>query len=277
MILACPECKSRYVVNPTALLPSGRTVRCAKCSHSWFQEKPDDDVKIVPPEQPEGEDTKPSPDEQQDANEESVEKKTDEQSPVKNNDTGTSSDDFDFPINNPRKRRRPIPKGSNLPALQNQKYGSSKTSWVSLAIFITVIICSFMIFQDTIIQSWPASQKLYTAIGLDGGNTPEAHTEPELEPINERLDIGGITPRRETINNVSHLVIAGYVENISSEIQEIPTLKVILLDQSRKNVRDWSFSPQTTTINPGEKINFETSLPSPPPEARDISVEFSTN
>ena len=134
-----------------------------------------------------------------------------------------------------------------------------------------------MIFQDTIIQSWPASQKLYTAIGLDGDNTPEAPAEPELDPINERLDIGGITPRRETINNVSHLVIAGYVENISGDIQEIPTLKVILLDQSRKNVREWSFSPQTTTINPEEKINFETSLPSPPPEARDISVEFSTN
>lgn len=173
MILTCPECKSRYVVNPNALLPSGRTVRCAKCSHSWFQEKPADDVEIIPPEEQKTEEAKPSSDEPQDSNEASVDKnnpseqdKEQAQSPDKNNDQETSDDDFDFPINNPRKRRRPVPKGSNLPALQNQKYGSSKTGWISLAIFITTIICSLMIFQDTITHSWPASQKLYIAKGL---------------------------------------------------------------------------------------------------------------
>ena len=40
MIIACPACSTRYVVPDTAIGVDGRTVRCAKCRHSWFQEGP---------------------------------------------------------------------------------------------------------------------------------------------------------------------------------------------------------------------------------------------
>lgn len=41
MIIACPACATRYAVPDSAIGPEGRTVRCAKCKHSWFQDGPE--------------------------------------------------------------------------------------------------------------------------------------------------------------------------------------------------------------------------------------------
>lgn len=49
MIIACPACATRYVVPDSAIGVDGRTVRCAKCRHSWFQDGP---IVAAPPPPP---------------------------------------------------------------------------------------------------------------------------------------------------------------------------------------------------------------------------------
>ena len=48
MIIACPACATRYVVPDSAIGVEGRTVRCAKCRHSWFQDGPELAVPVAP-------------------------------------------------------------------------------------------------------------------------------------------------------------------------------------------------------------------------------------
>jgi predicted Zn finger-like uncharacterized protein len=49
MIIACPACNTRYVVPDSAIGVDGRTVRCAKCKHSWYQEGPEIEAPADPP------------------------------------------------------------------------------------------------------------------------------------------------------------------------------------------------------------------------------------
>ena len=48
MIIACPACATRYVVPDSSIGVDGRTVRCAKCRHSWFQDGPELAVPLTP-------------------------------------------------------------------------------------------------------------------------------------------------------------------------------------------------------------------------------------
>lgn len=48
MILQCPSCSTRFVVDAAALGTDGRRVRCAVCSHTWFQ-RPDEVLPLATP------------------------------------------------------------------------------------------------------------------------------------------------------------------------------------------------------------------------------------
>lgn len=52
MILSCPSCATRYLIDPAALGETGRMVRCARCSHTWTERPPEDmpkQVDVLPP------------------------------------------------------------------------------------------------------------------------------------------------------------------------------------------------------------------------------------
>ncbi len=51
MILTCPACSTRFLVDPSKIGPEGRTVRCGKCKETWHQTPPveePDTVEAVP-------------------------------------------------------------------------------------------------------------------------------------------------------------------------------------------------------------------------------------
>ena len=40
MILTCPSCNTRYMLDMASIRPEGQTVRCFKCKHTWVQDRP---------------------------------------------------------------------------------------------------------------------------------------------------------------------------------------------------------------------------------------------
>lgn len=64
MILTCPSCATRYIVNPQAIGSTGRTVRCANCQHQWHQAAPSDlphAIDLAPPPPAEYQEYRPTP------------------------------------------------------------------------------------------------------------------------------------------------------------------------------------------------------------------------
>lgn len=55
MILQCPECDTRFLVDASVIPAEGRTVKCAKCAHQWFVKPEENDTSDVPAAQPDSE------------------------------------------------------------------------------------------------------------------------------------------------------------------------------------------------------------------------------
>lgn len=272
MILTCPECSARYVVDPKALLPNGRVVRCAKCKHSWKEAAPDSDTTLVEAEEAE------SPPLSEKAPETTAESGP---APAPNQATEIAEDEFAIQRTRRQKRPRPLPKGSNLPALQNHKHGQILWGWYGLGTFVALFITGFLVFQTTISHAWPPSQKLYRVLGLEshgGLDSPpsdqnSADSTPHIPP-EEQFKIEDTVPSKVQNGALVTLTIEGNIANLTDQTLKLPLLRISLKDDHGEILREWTFKASKATISEGEKVAFSTSLPTPPDNATSISVTF---
>lgn len=240
-------------------MPAGRVVRCAKCKHSWKEGPPEVDTPVVDGTEAEGP-VSPA-----------------EESPSPAKGTAQDADEDDFAVKRARrkKRPRPMPKGSNLPALQNHNHGGILWGWYGLAAFVAIIISSFLIFQSTIADVWPPSQKLYRALGMEIAH--EAQNKPESDaeiPPEELFKITNTVLNKVRTGKVTTLTVEGNIENRTDKTIPLPLLRISLKGDQGKVIREWTFKSSAATISKGEIVPFATSLANPPDAATSISVTF---
>ncbi|HUB97678.1 MAG TPA: DUF3426 domain-containing protein [Stellaceae bacterium] len=244
MILTCPACSVRYVVDPRALGVKGRTVRCARCSHTWYQAPPDEEqppAAVAPTpaaataaaaatiiEKPEPPPAEPAPE---------------------------------------RRERAPAP--SREERIQLPAVARPKRNWepilatlAAVIILIAGLAAAAIIERDHIARLYPASADLFARVGFP------------VSDIGIGLDVRANKPVLDMANGLPTLVIDGNVVNVSSVARKVPKLVVMLLDQSDHDLQDVTVAASTDRLLPGESATFKTSITQPPEAAHHVMVVF---
>ena len=214
MIVSCRACSTRYLIDTTALGGKGRTVRCAKCNHTWQQLPPND-----------------------------MPKKID--------------------VLEPEDNIKPMPSGSNLPAIVNIQKKGRRLSWVGLLIIIFVIIFGGILARKPITDAWPPSTKFYSFLGL------------QINQSNvKELELTNILREEMVENGVTVIVIRGKIFNPSDMLQMIPAIRVSLVSSDDTELHQWTFITKQRNLDARSWTSFQTKLVDPAFPDASIHIGF---
>jgi hypothetical protein len=157
---------------------------------------------------------------------------------------------------------RPIPPGSNLPAITRQPRQPRRAGWLALLVLIAIVIVAAIAGRQRVVQLYPPAAGYYAQIGLP------------VEPLGAGFDLRNVTSKRETDGDVTVLVISGEVANISRESKTVPLLQGTLHDAHDHVVQQWTFPAKQTQLDAGAVTSFETRLRNPPAEATGLTIGF---
>lgn len=239
MIIACPACSTRYVVPDSAVGAQGRTVRCAKCRHSWFQDGPEQPaavqqappLAVAPPpavETAAGPVPAPAP---MPAFERPAAAAMPPPSPVDEPDT--SPFDHAPPFRARRNPARMWTLAASLFALV--AIGTiAATSWFGLPDWVPVARPTFGAQQPDLLLEFPGDQQ----------------------------------DRRTLPSGVEFFGASGTITNTGRETRSIPPILIVLRDGQERIVYTWEVAPPQATLAPGETVAINEAVTDVPRSAR---------
>ena len=157
MILRCPACETRYLVDDTQLHgPSGRVVRCANCGHAWHQSPTSEAGFGSEAPEPEGR----------------IEPAL--EVPPRPNASAAAS--LSIPP-----RPKPI---SERPIAQRRSRWAAVRWLVLVLLFALAIVAGVVVARGAVVAMWPPAERLFTLAGL------------RVTPPSAGLKFGELIPRR---------------------------------------------------------------------------------
>ena len=263
MMIQCPACATRYVVPDTAIGVEGRTVRCAKCRHSWFEDghqlpqpapvdaeeieqaAPDADVApdIIAPEPP-----APAI-----ASTEipSAEVLHAEPEPIFSGDAPVPPP-VAAPASKPRAPQPEVSQFDAAPPFRRRRNPLKLWSWASgiFALVAAGLILSVSFFG---LPDWVPISRPTFAVG-----------EPDLQ-----LDFPPEQQeRRQLPNGQEFFGASGAITNIGTTARRLPTLLIVLRDARERIVYSWEVPPPQSSIAPGESVTINEAVTDIPRSAR---------
>lgn len=249
MILQCPECRTRYLVPDSAIGIEGRTVRCANCRHSWFQDPAaNDDAEVAEPPVP-SEPPAPRPAAPRPAA--APAPKPVPAVPPTHPDLPPAEPTYDEPIGFDAFAHRPPFRARRNPARR----------WTALA-----AVAGLLMLLGVGAILWSGAPGIARQLGLAIG--------PAESPL--RLRDNPIE-RRELENGSELFAVSGQVINPSANRQRVPDILVELKDAAGdrgRTVYSWKITPERRMLAPGATVDFNSAKLDVPANSRQLELSF---
>lgn len=269
MIIACPACSTRYAVPDSAIGVDGRTVRCAKCRHSWFQEGPELALDRAQPEAP----ATPPP-AQRSVPQQDIpvpETPADHEPVAPGREPEPETSPFAAaPVPRPERPARAIYDDTAIGAYADEGPSSfdfsppfrPRRNWSKIGTYAAAIFAVTALALAGAI-AW---RGLPDWVPLPRATFQSAQPDLQLDFPRKRQD------RKPLPDGTEFFSVSGTISNIGNEARSVPSLLVVLRDERERVVYEKEIVPPRPRLSPGETITINEALTDIPKAARAAEI-----
>jgi predicted Zn finger-like uncharacterized protein len=302
MLIVCPNCATSYMIDPAAMPPSGRTVRCARCKTTWFAGGPTSEVAnfvdgviaeaeaqpgaplpSVPPANPESMMPLPEPAGDDFGDEPETIASASEPPPIEHASSAAEPSTHEIgampetdapplvpPLPQTRFVDNPMPETEEVESfaarrdrMRSRRENKRRSScWTAIILVLVAFNVALIGARNEVVRYLPQTASLFSAIGL---------------PVNLRnLKFENVKISKETENNVDTLIVDGTIVSTGNASTEVPRLRFSVRNTAGQEIYTWTAAPARNILEAAERLDFHSRLATPPAGAIDVLVRFMT-